>query len=187
VLNDAGRLVQSVWDAIPDHYPGVDVDTFVIMPNHIHGIVELAPVGARPRACPDDRRACPDDRRVCRVDKGQPHDDDGQPQGVAPTERPGIARVDGRKRMSLPDVVHRFKSLTTARYRHAVHQHGWRPFPGRLWQRNYYEHVIRTARALLRIREYMISNPSCWDTDIDNPDTWQSGQAIDLDAHYATL
>jgi putative transposase len=50
-LNEAGTMIQTVWDEIPFHYPGVDIDEFVIMPNHIHGIVNL--VGAGPRACPD--------------------------------------------------------------------------------------------------------------------------------------
>src|SRR3990172_7834035 len=52
VLNDPGKILESVWSELPDHYPGVDVDAFVIMPNHIHGIVIL--VGAGPRACPQD-------------------------------------------------------------------------------------------------------------------------------------
>ncbi len=58
-LNDAGRMVQTVWDEIPVYYPGIDIDAFVVMPNHIHGIVVV--VGAGPRACPDpSTRACPD-------------------------------------------------------------------------------------------------------------------------------
>ena len=73
VLNDAGRLVQSVWDAIPDHYAGVDADAFVIMPNHIHSIFVLTPVGACATPVPVTfRRAGPADN--------------GQPRGVAPTE-----------------------------------------------------------------------------------------------------
>ena len=59
--------------------------------------------------------------------------------------------------MSLPDVVHRFKSLTTTRYRHGVLQNGWSPFPGRLWQRNYYERVIRNDGELRHIREYILA------------------------------
>ena len=50
-LNNAGILIQSVWNEIPLHYPGVDIDEFVIMPNHIHGIIMIA--GAGPCACPD--------------------------------------------------------------------------------------------------------------------------------------
>jgi hypothetical protein len=55
-LSKSGAMVQSVWDALPGQYPGVDVDTFVLMPNHVHGIIVLAGdhVGATPRGCPDD-------------------------------------------------------------------------------------------------------------------------------------
>ena len=67
VLNGAGRMVQIVWDEMRGNYPGVETDDFIVMPNHIHGIIVL--VGAGPCACPDT---------------GQPQND-GQPQGVAPT------------------------------------------------------------------------------------------------------
>ena len=78
MLNDAGRMVQGVWTELPHFYPGVDIDAFQIMPNHVHGIIILVGatppttpvVGAGPRACPPP-------------DAGQPQD--GQPRGVAPT------------------------------------------------------------------------------------------------------
>ena len=71
--------------------------------------------------------------------------------------------------MSLPDVVHRFKSFTTAQYRHGVNDDGWALFPGRLWQRNYYEHVIRNDEELRRIRRYIVENPAKWALDRENP------------------
>lgn len=71
--------------------------------------------------------------------------------------------------MSLPDVVHRFKSLTVAKYRRGILQDSWPAFPGRLWQRNYYERVIRDEEELNRIREYIIDNPLHWDDDPENP------------------
>ena len=71
--------------------------------------------------------------------------------------------------MSLPDVVHRFKSFTTAQYRHGVKNEGWTPFPGRLWQRNYYEHIIRSEEELSRIRRYIAENASEWALDCENP------------------
>ncbi|MBI5638866.1 MAG: transposase, partial [Nitrospirae bacterium] len=77
--------------------------------------------------------------------------------GVAPTG------------LSLPDVVHRFKSFTTAEYRNGVKQNNWLPFNGRFWQRNYYEHIIRNEKELDRIRKYIIENPAKWDEDEDNP------------------
>jgi putative transposase len=52
-MNEAGRMVQAVWDELPKHYPSVSIDAFVVLPNHIHAIIVLAPVGAGPRACPD--------------------------------------------------------------------------------------------------------------------------------------
>lgn len=121
VINDAASMIQSIWKEIPDHYPCVEIDEFVIMPNHLHGIVVL----------------------------------NGHPQGGAPT-------------LSLFDVAHRFKSLTTVRYRHGVKQNKWHPFPGKLWQRNYYEHVIRNENELNRIRQYIIDNPTNWDKDTEN-------------------
>jgi len=139
-LNDAGRMVETVWDELPCFYPGVDIDGFIVMPNHIHGIIVL--VGAAPRGRPDD---VIDDRP-----------DSGQPRGVAPT-------------LSLPDVVHRFKTMTTKRYTDGVKQSGWPPFRGRLWQRNYYEHIIRNDESLDRIREYILNNPLQWELDRENP------------------
>ena len=149
VLSEPGRMVETVWRELPQHYPGVEVDTFVVMPNHVHGIIML--VGAGPCACPDNPGQ---PRQVA----GQPRGVSGQPPGVAPTGT-----------MSLPDVVQRFKSLTTARYRHGVLQNRWPPFPGRLWQRNYYERVIRNDEELNGVRQYIVDNPAHWNDDRENP------------------
>lgn len=140
-LNDAGKMIQSVWDEIPAHYSGIDVDEFVIMPNHFHGIVTI--VGAGPRACPD----------FVQPTNFTSADECGQPQGVAPTK------------LSLPDVVHRFKTLTTKRYIDGVKQDGWRAFDGKLWHRNYWEHVVRNEHDLAEIREYIRNNPVKWEFD----------------------
>jgi REP element-mobilizing transposase RayT len=110
------------------------------MPNHVHGIIIL--VGATPCGCPDQT---------------------GQAQGPAPTARTTTAA------MSLPDVVHRFKTMTTRKYTDGVKQNRWTPFPGKLWQRNYYEHVVRSDRELSSIREYLLNNPRKWHLDRENP------------------
>jgi len=154
-LNDAGKMVYDVWNDLPAFYPGVQTDAFIVMPNHIHGIIIL--VGADLPVGPDSGpRACP----------GQPQEL-GQPQGVAST-------------LGLPDVVHRFKTMTTKRYADGVKRLGWEPFRGRLWQRNYYEHIIRNEESLNRIREYILTNPMRWELDRETPhrvgvdefDTW---------------
>ena len=124
-----------VWNEIPKYYPGIVIDAFQIMPNHIHGIIKI--VGAGPCACPNI----------------------GQPQGVAPTG------------LSLPDVIHRFKTMTTKRYIDGVKHHGWPRFDGKLWQRNYWEHIIRNDDELNRIRQYIINNPAKWEMDRNHPGT----------------
>jgi REP element-mobilizing transposase RayT len=50
-----------------------------------------------------------------------------------------------------------------------VKQHSWVPFPGKLWQRNYYEHIVRNENEMSRIRQYLRDNPAQWATDKDHP------------------
>jgi putative transposase len=60
-----------------------------------------------------------------------------------------------------------FKTMTTNAYMRGVKQHGWTPFDGRLWQRTYYDHVIRNDAELDGIRDYIVTNParSAWDRE----------------------
>ena len=73
--------------------------------------------------------------------------DNGHPQGIAPT----IGQIMGA-----------FKSITTNKYIQGVEQHDWKYFQVRLWQRNYYEHIIRNEQAYDKIAEYIINNPCNW-------------------------
>jgi len=130
-LNPAGNAIKGVIRTMPGHHPGIDVDSYVIMPDHVHIIFSIDHVGAGPRACPPNARACPSE---------------GHPRGGAPT-------------LSLPDLMHRFKSMTTALYRHGVVNSGWPVFNGRLWQRNYWERIIRNDVELNALRGYIRDNP----------------------------
>jgi len=149
--NDAGRMVREAWDELSNHYASVESDAFVVMPNHVHGIVF---VGAGPCARPEP---------------------EGQPQGVAPTETASV--------LSLPDIVHRFKTLTTKQYIDGVKRFAWQPFAGQFWQRNYFEHIIRSEKSLQGIRQYIVDNPARWEFDRENPfatrpepkETWRAG------------
>jgi REP element-mobilizing transposase RayT len=73
--------------------------------------------------------------------------------------------------LSLPDVVHRFKTMITKRYADGVKQNGWSMFFVKLWQHNYYEHIICDENELNRIRQYIMDNTVRWDTDLKNPKT----------------
>jgi REP element-mobilizing transposase RayT len=148
-LNPAGDMVCKAWSELPERYQGVNIDAFVVMPNHVHGIIVLnsIDVGTAPRGRPYSSPFTVDDN-------------DRQPQGVAPTD--GLP-------MSLPDIVHRLKSWTTKLYSDGVKQYEWTPFHDRLWQHNYYEHVIRNESDLHRIRQYILENPAAWSNDEENP------------------
>ena len=62
--------------------------------------------------------------------------------------------------------------MTTNEYICGVKELGWMPFRGRLWQRNYYEHIIRNQRELNAIRQYIIDNPAKWPEDRENPESF---------------
>jgi REP element-mobilizing transposase RayT len=153
VLSDAGQMVQTVWDEITYYYSGVETDAFTIMPNHIHGIIVLA--GATPRGCPSSVMSNDQFARTAH----------GRPMGAAPMSA-----------LSLPDMVHRFKTMTSKRYLDGVKKHDWPMFPGKLWQRNYYERVIRNDEELMSIREYILTNPARWAMDKENPEVRRVGR-----------
>ncbi len=70
---------------------------------------------------------------------------------------------------TLGDIVGAFKSTTTVRYAAGVKRRAWPPFHGALWQRNYFEHIIRSEKACTPIREYITNNPAQWHEDEENP------------------
>ena len=63
-----------------------------------------------------------------------------------------------------------FKTMTTNAYIRGVKQDGWEPFPGKLWQRNYYERIVRNERGLNAVRQYIQNNPVRWTEDRENPE-----------------
>jgi REP-associated tyrosine transposase len=136
-LNDAGHATGKVWAELPRYYFGLEVDAFVLMPNHIHGIIVLHGTGNRPPLA------------------------GGLPASPRPLEGAGTAPL----RVTLGQAVARFKYESTKRL-NAV-----RGTPGaRVWQRNYYEHIIRHGESLQLVRRYILENPTRWQMDSENPD-----------------
>ena len=149
------------WYAeLENKFTDIQCDEFVCMPNHIHFIV--VNVGADLRVRPDgdlrvrpdgDLRVRPDgDPRVRRENCGRPADQ------VRPDSVLGQTRGE-HAGSPLHGVVQWFKTMTTNEYIRGVKQSDWPPFPGKLWQRNYWEHIIRNEPELTRIREYIQNNP----------------------------
>jgi REP element-mobilizing transposase RayT len=112
--NALGQIVEATWLELPAHFPATRLDAFVVMPNHVHGILLLN-------------------------------------QAEASTDRLSI-------------LIRDFKSFSTRRINEF---RGAKGEP--IWQRGYYEHVVRDERALDRIRRYVLANPTQWHLDPDNP------------------
>jgi REP element-mobilizing transposase RayT len=139
ILTQIGAIVDECWSAIPDHFPAVELDAYVVMPNHLHGIVIITQHAANVGA----RHAVPLQSRP-------------EPTPVQAFGKP----ISG----SLPMIVRSFKSAA-ARLVNISRDTPSAP----LWQRNYYEHIIRNENDLNRIRAYIENNPSTWETDSENP------------------
>jgi REP element-mobilizing transposase RayT len=115
-LNEVGRRVQQTWEDLPIRFSSIALDTFVVMPNHIHGIIAIVAEGAA---------------------------------SSAPT---------------LGKIMRAFKSISTIEVNRLLSRTG-QP----LWQRNYYEPIIRNDDGLDRIRQYILDNPVNWPEDEENP------------------
>ncbi len=150
-LNEAGDMIQGWWHESVIKFDTIELDEFVIMPNHFHGIILIVGAALRGRPGIHDHDAI----NMHPVKPGQTPDvKSGQPHRVAPT---------------LGNIVDWFKTMTTNEYIRNVRQKNWPPYNRKLWQRNYYEHIIRSQREMHRIREYIIGNPAEWAEDEDNP------------------
>ena len=133
LLTHMGKLVAETWLWLPTQYPSVELNEFVVMPNHLHGVIWLT----GPLSGTGDSR-------------------------IAPTN------FGGRK--PLGRLIGAFKTVSAKRVNTALGT------PGRsLWQRDYYDHVIRNERDLDRIREYIHNNPLQWELDEENPSRLRRG------------
>ena len=123
-LNDAGRMVEKWWLKLNHKFPTVQTDQFVVIPNHVHGIIVI--VGADLRVCPPALRVCPDD------DQSNTGKHIGLPQQ---THETGTHTDEGAHTGApLPGIVQWFKTMTTDEYIRGVKQLGWPRFDRRLWQ-----------------------------------------------------
>jgi len=194
-VNDAGRMVLATWHSLCNRFPIIDLDAFIVMPNHVHGIIVITTndsnmthrrgaVGATLVVAHDDVPAHDDDMPMddsavvgvgnVPVNNHVPADDGvvvGAGLVPAHGRMPAHDRATTRVAPTLGDVIGAYKSVVTVQYARGVKTHGWTPFRNRLWQRNYYEHVIRDEDSLDLIRQYILDNPRRWDEDRYDPNT----------------
>jgi len=140
-LTRRGIVARDCWLDIPSHHAHVELDAFVIMPNHVHGILLF--VGDAPGMGPF------------------------LPVAATPASRRSLATASSAKGPaagSLGAVIGSFKSAVTRTINRL------RPGAGsQLWQPNYYDHIVRNDFARDRIREYVEANPQRWAQDVENP------------------
>jgi len=137
-LNDAGQIAKECWRAIPGHFRHVELDAFVIMPNHSHGILCIG----------DDAFVANTGAYTVGAKNFSP-----LPPGASAFRSPS---------KTVGSIVRGFKIGVTKWIRANTDIH-------EVWQRNYYEHIIRDDAALNQIRQYIIENPARWSEDTENP------------------
>jgi len=147
-LNEYGEIVQKWWNEIPIHFPTVELGMFVIMPNHVHGIIFIT----------TKRRG----------EVISPHEDPNnnvQDAHVAETETLNLGRETlPLRRPILGQIVAYFKYQSTKEMNRIETDKAITKF----WQRNYYEHIIRDEKDLQNKTDYINTNPSLWDEDDNN-------------------
>ncbi|RXK88530.1 hypothetical protein EST62_02500 [Chlorobaculum sp. 24CR] len=139
-LTPIGEIVERNWRTLPDRFPMVSLDEYVIMPNHLHGIVVI-----------NER----DQSNFCGA---------GERVGARPT--PTVPRTAAIPTLGM--IVGAFKSMSIHDVLAHIEENGL-DMIGKIWQRNYFERVIRNERDLDNIRTYIRNNPRNWERDDENP------------------
>ena len=154
-LNQSGKIVTEQWNDLPNRFPIVALDQFIVMPNHIHGIIQItvgAPLavesGAPLAGAPDSNAAIRNDDN-CDDLRGNVNNNRAPARG-APT---------------IGDIIGAYKSLCVHHCLQWIKSNNPTFFMGTLWQRNYWEHIVRDKNELGRIRDYIRENPQKWETD----------------------
>jgi len=125
----AGRMIHQVWMNMPRYNPGLVLDEFIVMPDHFHAIIGFVD--------PKIWRAHWPATTDCEVDS--------------------LESLDA-KQLHVSDIVRRFKNQTIKQYKKGVEQEGWPPYSRQLWQRGFWDRIIRNERDLQNHREYIYNN-----------------------------
>jgi REP element-mobilizing transposase RayT len=182
VLNVAGEMINQLWYEIEDDFQNVYLHEFVIMPNHIHGIIEIVdavgvPLVGTQKLIHNDNKSktvgvpLVGTLKCAKQPKG--NHEGLQPKGNhegLPLRGNDTSNIMSRAPMkgapTVGDIVGAFKSKITNAYIKMVKNGTCPPFNKRIWQRNYHEHVVRNDADYERVATYTINNPLTWDDDM---------------------
>ncbi|MBI2297941.1 MAG: transposase [Armatimonadetes bacterium] len=158
-LSALGRIAEEEWRRTAEMRPGVDLDAFVVMPNHLHAILIID--DGPPEAERATEVGAGEAQRATEVGAGEA----ARATSRSPLPGGGGIRPRGPGTGSLGAIIGGYKAAVTAQ------SNVLRGTPGQpVWQRNCFEHVIRSERALERLRRYIAGNPWRWAEDEENPD-----------------
>ncbi|MDR1830957.1 MAG: hypothetical protein LBQ76_09330 [Candidatus Fibromonas sp.] len=207
ILNEYGETAGNAWRELPSHHPYIELGEYIVMPNHIHGIITInattintipVPVGARPalpslqplpslpcppsQQKPQPQQSPPPLSQIIMAKRGRHVAIQGkcvaeQRQHVAKTgqgrpcpygpndpydhDHRQLARYQNPGKNTLSAIIGSYKSAVSKQ----IHRIG---FVGDIWQRNYYEHIIRNETEYAKIAEYIRNNPILWKKDYLN-------------------
>ena len=139
VLSKFGLVAKQQWEKLPKRFPNIELGAYMIMPNHMHGIIEI--INGRGTA-------------------GNLNNIDGESSRRAPTHEQFQKPVTG----SIPTIIRSYKSAVSYRI-NLMRRTDSVP----VWQRNYYEHIIRDEKDLQNKTDYIDANPLLWEEDDKNP------------------
>ncbi|MGD9976489.1 MAG: transposase [Bacteroidales bacterium] len=174
VLNGLGKVAEQCWMDIPNHFPFVSTDQFVVMPNHIHGIIIInesveandysplqsdspTPIGNPVEAYNHTPLPCDPPIPVVHPVKANGY----SPLPTVPPTPPFITPKFRSPSKTIGSIVRGFKIGVTkwAKRSTAVEN---------VWQPNYHDHIIRDEKSLISIRQYIYDNPRNWVNDNEN-------------------
>jgi putative transposase len=182
-LNEAGKIAVNCWLDIPVHFPNVTLHEYVVMPNHIHGIVELSGtsvgaknispeigtgnetfgIGAKDISPISPKTGTPDNgaKNISPENWEENNIPANRAKDISP-QRPDPSNSESSKprgtSQTIGSIVRGFKIGVTKWMRQNSNVH-------HVWQRNYYEHIIRDELSYIRIASYIIDNPEKWKDD----------------------
>jgi len=149
-LSPVGKAARAFWAEIPDHHPNVELDEYVIMPNHMHGIVVIKePAVETPPTANVETPPTVETRYI------------------ASLQRPDSASAAKSRGRSLSVIIGTYKAAVT---RWA----GWNGWPDFAWQPRFHDHIIRDEGSLRRIQHYVVNNPAQWEVDRYHPTNLQA-------------
>ena len=167
IFNDAWKMVEKIWLNIEQNFSNIKLHEYIVMPNHFHGIIEII----------EQNKLC--DCTICRdTPCGYPDTDkysynmqknyfwiDEQDINKTWINIQEMNKCCPYNKHMLGNIIWSFKSETTHKYIEWVNKNWWTVFNKKLWQKDFYEHVIRDENWYIKISEYILDNPVKWEED----------------------